>query len=60
MKTSVADYFITLSNELAKDYKVIVITSKIRETDIKLNSDITVLKMAFKTSHFMEGFLVSM
>jgi glycosyltransferase involved in cell wall biosynthesis len=48
MQTSVADYFITLSNELAIENNVIIITSKIRETNIRLNNNITVLKWPSK------------
>lgn len=36
MKTTIANYFIGLSNELAKDYNIVVITSKIRKTNIEL------------------------
>lgn len=33
---------------MAKDYKVVIITSKVRETNLKLNKDITILKWPSK------------
>lgn len=56
MKTSVADYFITLSNELAKNHKVVVIASKIRDTNIKLNENIIVLKWPSKRPTSLKDF----
>lgn len=44
MNSSTADYFITLSNKLSEENKVVVIAGKIRDTDIKLKTDIIVLK----------------
>jgi len=44
MKTSPADYFITLSNKLSESYKVVVIAGKIRDSNIVLNKEITLLK----------------
>src|SRR5690606_31500243 len=43
MKTSSADYFITLSNKLSESYRVIVIAGKIRESNIVLNKEITLI-----------------
>lgn len=44
MKTSPADYFITLSNKLSESYNVIVIAGKIRDSNIVLNKEITLIK----------------
>ncbi|MBO3099902.1 glycosyltransferase family 4 protein [Gelidibacter pelagius] len=44
MNTSTGDYFITLSNKLSEENVVVVIAGKIRETNIILKEDITVLK----------------
>ena len=44
MNSSTADYFITLSNKLSEENKVVVIAGKIRDTDIELKKDIIVLK----------------
>ncbi|GAA4267986.1 hypothetical protein GCM10022257_00870 [Hyunsoonleella aestuarii] len=48
MRNSTADYFISLGNELSKIGKVIIVTGKIRETNISLNPDIIVLKWPSK------------
>jgi len=48
MNNSTADYFIALSNKLAEENKVIVISSKIRETNISLKKNIIVLKWPSK------------
>lgn len=51
MNTSTSDYFISLSNKLSKDSKVVVIAAKIRKTDLKLKKEITVLKWPTKHSN---------
>lgn len=43
MKTSPADYFITLSNKLSEKYRVVVIAGKIRESNVELNKEIILL-----------------
>ncbi|MCX7549070.1 glycosyltransferase family 4 protein [Xanthomarina sp. F1114] len=45
MANSTADYFISLSNKLSEEHRVIVITNKIRKTNISLSNNITVLKL---------------
>ena len=45
MNNSTSDYFISLCNLISKEAKVIIFASKIRETNIALNSNIIVLKL---------------
>ncbi|MDN3492413.1 glycosyltransferase family 4 protein [Winogradskyella bathintestinalis] len=56
MNNSTADYFITLSNKLSKDNKVVVLTSKIRKTNITLDESITILKWPTKRPTTWKGF----
>ncbi len=56
MNNSTADYFIALSNKLSEENKVVVITSKIRKTNIKLNENITILKWPTKRLTTWKGF----
>lgn len=56
MKNSTADYFITLSNKLSKENKVVVIAAKIRETNISLNENIVVLNWPTKRPTTWKGF----
>lgn len=44
MKTSPADYFITLSNKLSESYQVVVIAGKVRDSNIELNKEIILKK----------------
>ncbi|MFD1014599.1 glycosyltransferase family 4 protein [Winogradskyella rapida] len=48
MNNSTSDYFITLSNKLAETNTVVVITSKVRKTQIVLNEDVVLLKWPSK------------
>jgi len=57
MSNSTADYFIALSNKLAEEGKVVVITSKIRKTNIALNNDIIILKWPSKRPTSWKDFL---
>lgn len=56
MNNSTSDYFITLSNKLSEENRVVVITSKIRKTNIKLNKNITILKWPTKRPTTWKGF----
>ena len=56
MNSSLADYFITLSNKLSEDNKVVVVTSKIRKTNISLNNDIIILKWPTKNPTSWKSF----
>jgi len=56
MNNSTADYFIALSNKLSEENRVVVITSKIRKTNIKLNEHITILKWPTKRPTTWKGF----
>ncbi|WP_047547844.1 glycosyltransferase family 4 protein [Psychroserpens sp. Hel_I_66] len=56
MNNSTSDYFITLSNKLSEENKVVVIAQKIRETNLKLNENITVLKWPTKKPTTWKGF----
>ena len=56
MNNSTADYFISLSNKLTEGYKVVVISGKIRETNIKLKNEITVLEWPTKRPTRWEDF----
>ncbi|WP_342872220.1 glycosyltransferase family 4 protein [Psychroserpens sp. AS72] len=44
MNNSTSDYFVVLSNKLAEEFQVVVITHKIRKTNVSLDDSITVLK----------------
>lgn len=56
MNNSTADYFIDLSNKLAESHKVVVISGKIRETNIQLKSEITVLAWPSKRPNSWQDF----
>lgn len=56
MNNSTADYFISLSNKLAESHKVVVISGKIRETNIQLKNEITVLAWPSKRPNSWQDF----
>lgn len=56
MNNSTADYFISLSNKLSEEHKVIVVTNKIRKTNICLNNNIIVLKLPTKKVNTWQNF----
>jgi len=56
MNNSTADYFITLSNRLSEHGKVVIVTSKIRKTNVALDTSIIVLKWPTKRPSTWKGF----
>lgn len=56
MNNSTADYFITLSNKLSEDNKVVVISNKIRKTNISLNDQIIVLSWPSRRTTSWQNF----
>nr|WP_321223020.1 glycosyltransferase family 4 protein [uncultured Psychroserpens sp.] len=56
MNNSTSDYYVVLSNKLAEEFKVVVITHKIRKTNVSLDDSITVLKWPSRKTTSWQNF----
>lgn len=57
MKSSTADYYISLSNKLSEQNDVVIVASKVRETSISLCPDIRIVKWPSKRPSKWKDFM---